>query len=409
MPNVNPEILRWARETAGLTLKEASEKLNLGDARGVAGDERLAAYEVGEVEPSRSLLVRMSKQYRRPLLAFYISSVPRTAERGEDFRTLPPEHSRSQDALVDALIRDVRARQEMVRALLEDDDEAVRLPFVGSMSVREGVEAVLQSIRETLDLDLDQYRGRKGRNGGPDGFAYLRAQAEKAGVYVLLIGSLGSHHTSLDVEMFRGFALADEMAPFIVINDQDSEKAWPFTLLHELCHIWLGQTGVSGASGASAVEQFCNDVAGRLLLPRDEVQNIAYLRGRSFDDTVAAINDFAEARNVSRSMVAYRLFRENIIDREMWSGLSALFRMQWRQARDDRRERNRDRDGGPNYYVVRRHRVGEALLGLARRMLAGQALSPSKAAKLLGVKPSNVYSMVSSGPGSPGSLHKAQG
>jgi Zn-dependent peptidase ImmA (M78 family) len=409
MPNVNPEILRWARETAGLTLEEAAAKLSIADARGVSADKRLAAYEVGEAEPSRPLLMRMSKQYRRPLLAFYMSSVPRTAERVEDFRTLPPEHSRSQDALVDALIRDVRARQEMVRALLEDEEEAVRLPFVGSMSMRDGVEAVLQSIRETLDLDLEQYRGRKGRNGGLNGFAYLREQAERVGVYVLLIGNLGSHHTSLDVEIFRGFALADEVAPFIVINDQDSEKAWAFTLLHELCHIWLGQTGVSSTSAANAVEQFCNDVAGRFFLPRDEVQNLAYLRGRSFDDAVAAIGDFAETRNVSRSMVAYKLFRENIIEREMWSGLSTLFRTQWRQARDDRRERNRDHDGGPNYYIVRRHRVGEALLGLTRRMLAGQALAPSKAAKLLGVKPSNVYSMVNNDRGSTGPLRLAQG
>ncbi len=409
MPRVNPEILRWARETARLTLEEAAEKLNLGEARGVSGDKRLAIYEVGEAEPSRPLLVRMSKQYRRPLLAFYMSSVPRTAERGEDFRTLPPEHSRSQDALVDALIRDVRARQEMVRALLEDEDEAARLPFVGSMSMRDGVEAVLQSIHETLDLDLEQYRGHKGRNGGSNGFAYLREQVEKAGLYVLLIGNLGSHHTSLDVEMFRGFALADEVAPFIVINDQDSKKAWAFTLLHELCHVWLGQTGVSGGSGANAVEQFCNDVAGRFFLPRDEVQALAYLRGRPFNDAVAAINDFAEARNVSSSMVAYKLFRESIIDREMWSGLSTLFRAQWRQARDDRRERNRDRDGGPNYYIVRRHRVGEALLSLTRRMLLEQALAPSKAAKLLGVKPSSVYSMVNSGRGGNGSPHMAQG
>lgn len=394
MPAVNPEILRWARETAGLTLEEATEKLNIGDARGVPGNERLAAYEMGDAEPSRPLLVRMSKQYRRPLLAFYMSSVPRTAERGEDFRTLPPEHSRSQDALVDALIRDVRARQEMVRALLEDEDEAVPLPFVGSMSMREGVEAVLQSIRETLDLDLDQYRGRKGGNNGPSGFAYLREQAERVGVYVLLIGNLGSHHTSLDVETFRGFALADEIAPFVVINDQDNERAWAFTLLHELCHIWLGQTGVSGMNDANAVERFCNDVAGRFFLPREEVGALTYLRGRSFDDAVTAINDFAEQRNISHSMVAYKLLREDIIDRDMWSRLSGFYRAQWRQARKDQRERNRDREGGPNYYTVRRHRVGGALLSLTRRMLMGQVLSPSKAAKLLGVKPSNVFSMV---------------
>lgn len=269
MPQVNPDILRWARETAGLTLDEAAEKLDISDARGVPANERLALYEAGATEPSRPLLLRMSKRYRRPLLVFYLSAVPATAKRGEDFRTLPPEHSRSQDALVDALIRDVRARQEMARALLEEEDEAVPLPFVGSMSMRDGVEAVLQSIRETLDLD--RYRhGRAGGNHDSSGFAYLREQAEKLGVYVLLIGNLGSHHTSLDVETFRGFALADKIAPFVVINDQDSETAWAFTLLHELCHIWLGQTGVSGASAANDVEQFCNDVAGRFLMPSRE-------------------------------------------------------------------------------------------------------------------------------------------
>jgi len=403
MPAVNPDILRWARETAGLTLEEAAEKLSIGEARGVPGDERLAAYEIGEAEPSRPLLLRMSRQYRRPLLAFYMSSVPRTAERGEDFRMLPPEHSRSQDALIDALIRDIRARQEMVRSLLEDEDEAVPLPFVASMSMRDGGEAVLQSIHEALELDLDQYRGRNG------GFGYLREQAEKAGIFVLLIGNLGSHHTSLDVETFRGFALADKVAPFVVINDQDSERAWAFTLLHELCHVWLGQTGVSGSSAANAVEEFCNDVAGRFLLPRDEVEPLGHLRGASFDDAVDAINDFAEQHHVSRSMVAYKLLREDIINRDMWSRLSGFYRTQWRQAREDKRAKNRDREGGPNYYVVRRHRIGAALLSLTGRMLAEQSLSPSKAAKLLGVKPSNVYSMVSNEVTGPPSLRAVRG
>jgi Zn-dependent peptidase ImmA (M78 family) len=402
MPQVNPNILKWARETAELTLDEAAKKLDINEARGVPGSERLALYEAGETEPSRPLLLRMSKQYRRPLLAFYLSAVPSAAKRGEDFRTLPLEHSRAQDALVDALIRDVRARQEMARALLEEEDEAVPRPFVGSMSMRDGAESVLQSIRETLDLELDRYRhDRTGGDHGSAGFAYLREQAEKRGVYVLLIGNLGSHHTSLDVETFRGFALADKIAPIVVINDQDSVTAWAFTLLHELCHIWLGQTGVSGANATNDVEQFCNDVAGRFLLPGKEIGTLSYLRGTSLDGVLAAVNNFAERRSVSRSMVAYKLLREDIIDRDTWIDLSALFRTQWRNARQDQRERNKERDGGPNYYVVRRQRVGEALLNLARRMMASQALSPSKAAKLLGVKPANVYGMIVTGTNRP--------
>ena len=408
MPTVNPDILKWARETASLSLEDAAAKLSIGEARGVPGETRLAAYEAGEREPSRPLLVRMAKQYRRPLLTFYMSEAPRPGERGQDFRTLPPEHSRTQDALVDAMIRDVRARQEMVRAALEDEDEAVQLPFVASMTMRDGVEAVLQSIRKTLDLDLEQYRGRAFGNRGLVGFAYLRAQAEKAGIYVLLIGNLGSHHTTLDVEMFRGLALADEVAPFIVINDQDAETAWAFSLLHELCHIWLGATGISGANAATAVEQFCNDVAGRFLLPTSEIDVLRDLRGAAFDAVAARINDFVEHRHISRSMVAYKLYREGVIQHDLWSGLTALYRSQWRANREAQRERNRDREGGPNYYVVRRHRLGDALVSFTRRMLAERALSPSKAGKVLGVKPSNVYSIVSAEIGPP-STRMAQG
>jgi Zn-dependent peptidase ImmA (M78 family)/transcriptional regulator with XRE-family HTH domain len=397
MPRVNPDILKWARETAGLTLEEAARKLTLGEARGVSADERLNAYETGECEPSRPLLLRMAKQYRRPLLAFYMSEAPLPGERGEDFRTLPPEHSRAQDILVDALIRDVKARQEMVRAALEDADESVRLPFVASMTMRDGAEAVLQSIRESIDLDVNQYRGRQsGNRGSPVGFSYLRERAEKAGIYVLLIGNLGSHHTNLDVDIFRGFALADDVAPFVVINDQDAETAWAFTLLHELCHIWLGATGISGANTDAAVERFCNDVAGRFFLPTGDIDSLRDVRGADFDTVSTRISDFAEARKISRSMVAHKLYQEGVIDRALWNRLTAFYRRQWLSSRETQRERNRGREGGPNYYVVRRHRLG-ALVGFARRMLAERTLSPSKAAKVLGVKPSNVYGLVNAG------------
>ena len=86
----------------------------------------------------------------------------------------------------------------------------------------------------------------------------LRAKVESAGVFVLLIGNLGSHHSALGLEAFRGFALADPIAPFIVINDQDAKAAWSFTLLHELAHLWVGATGVSGQFTEGQLERFYN-------------------------------------------------------------------------------------------------------------------------------------------------------
>ena len=166
--------------------------------------------------------------------------------------------------LVDALIRDVKARQEMVKALMIEEEEAKPLPFVGSSRQADGVNAVLTAIKSTLAIDTSTFRSPKG------GFAYLRDSAERAGIFVLLMGNLGSHHTNIDIELFRGFSLADEIAPFVVINDQDHEAAWAFTLLHELTHIWLGQTGVSGSNGQTALERFCDSVAAEFLLPEQE-------------------------------------------------------------------------------------------------------------------------------------------
>src|SRR5260221_13668344 len=47
MPRVNPEILSWARKTAGFSQSDAVEKLGINDARGVAAVDRLAAIESG--------------------------------------------------------------------------------------------------------------------------------------------------------------------------------------------------------------------------------------------------------------------------------------------------------------------------------------------------------------------------
>lgn len=396
MPRVNAAILLWARETAGLTRETAVEKLGLGAARGVPAIDRLEALETGDVAPTRPMLVKMAKQYHRPLLTFYLSAPPRKGDRGQDFRTLPEGYSATADALLDALLRDVLARQSMVRAVLEDEEEAIPLPFVGSANMRDGVGAVLASIREVLGVDFAEFWAQPNPEHA---FARLRSGAEAAGIFVLLIGNLGSHHTSIDLETFRGFTFADDIAPFVVVNDQDARSAWSFTLLHELAHLWLGQTGVSGVNVEKEIERFCNDVASELLLPADELVQLDVTDVTNFETAQTRINVFANVRNLSRSMVAYKLYRSGVIRQEAWRRLSIVFREQWLHARDDRRERGANEPplGGPNYYVVRRHRVGTALIDLVQRMMAAGALTTSKAGKVLGVKPKNVQALIEVG------------
>lgn len=383
MPRVNPEVLKWARETAGLSLEDAARAIGLTGDRAI---DRLQEMEVGERNPTRPQLLRIAQRYRRPLLTFYLSRPPAAAERTHDFRTLPVREAGS-EAILDALVRDVKTRQILVREALEDAEEGEPLPFVGCVQANIGADALARSMNDVLAFDRAAYRGARTID---DAFRILREAVEAVGVFVLLMGNLGHHTTNLSPGVFRGMALADRVAPFIVINETDSRSAWPFTLLHEFAHILLGESAISGYDSDQAVERLCDDAAARFLLDRPELETIP-VEGMELGDLVDHVGAFANARKVSRKMVAYNLFRAGRISLATYRELADRFD-------EDRIEfARRDNGGdGPDYYVVRRHRVGQGLLKLVDRMIAGGAISTTKAGKVLGVKPTAVGRMTES-------------
>jgi Zn-dependent peptidase ImmA (M78 family) len=389
MSAIQPEILTWARETAGLSLDGAAHAIDLKTARGETGAERLAKLEEGKVEPPRTLLEKMAKAYRRPLLVFYLSHPPKKGDRGQDFRTLPGKDRDNPD--LDALIRDIKARQGLVRSILEDE-EAEPPDFVGAVTMELPVNELASRIAKKFEIDLPEYRGKKSAELA---FSYLRAKIEEAGVFVLLLGNLGSHHTNIPVEIFRGFAIADPLAPMIVINDQDVKAAWSFTALHELVHLWLGTTGISAMDTTDKIEQYCNDVAGEILLPTDDLNAISNLS--PFEEVAKDIEKFATLWRVSRQMIAYRLYRAGKIGHSTWSRLKTKFYDEFQASKQNKSEKQRASEGGPNYYVVKRHRVGPALLGLVRRALDDGNITYTKAGRVLGVKPRNVEPLLSLG------------
>lgn len=390
---MNAELFSWARETAGLGLESAAKALGIK-----VGS--LESIERGDDEPSRPQLLNMAKVYRRPLVTFYMDKPPARGERGEDFRTLPADRTVADDAVLDALIRNVRGRQGVVRSLTEDEDEAKPLSFIGSAQMTDGVDSVLASIKKILGLDITEYRRQP---TSEKAFSYLRSRAESVGIFVLLMGNLGTHHSAIAVETFRGFAIADPFAPFVVINDQDARTAWSFTLLHEIAHLWLGNSGVTGVSSVSgvggvnaeqAVERFCNEVASGFLLPRGELAELLVNENTSPEVAVELITAFASKRFLSRRMMAYALFKSRRIDRALWQTLNDALHTHWQKTKATQKEKDKASESGPNYYVVRRHRLGLALLNFVERSMGAGALTPVKAARVLGVKPRSVYPLL---------------
>lgn len=388
MPEINPAVLVWARESAGLTVAKAAKSLALGGSKS-SPEEALLQYEQGRKEVSRALLAKMASTYRRPLLVFYLPKPPIAAEKGEDFRTVPEEIRLESKGSLDALVRDIFVRKELIRDVLKDIEEAQPKAYVKSLSLEFSVPDAAIKLSSIINFNLLAFR----KCAKPeDAFSYLRKRVEDIGIYVLLIGNLGSHHTNIPVEAFRGFALADEIAPIIVINDQDAPAARSFTLLHEVAHILLGATGLSGSRAETKIERYCNDIASITLMPSGEIEAFDW---PIHDEAmlIRSISGRARDINVSGSMVAYRLYSAGIIGIDTWTSVSDKLRKLWLMQKAAQKEGRGD-GSGPSYYVVKRHKVGGAIIDLVNRTMREGVLTATKASKVLGVKPANVYNLV---------------
>ena len=194
---------------------------------------------------------------------------------------------------------------------MEGDDP---LPFVGSATPASAVESTAEKMRAALGLDLDQ---RRALPTWTEALRRFIEQADALGVLVMTSGIVGNNtHRKLDPGEFRGFALADDLAPLVFINGANSKAAQMFTLAHELTHIWLGESALSDVEPISApsdaIEAWCNRLAAELLVP------VASLR-EEFRETETLSNEIkrlARLYKVSTLVVLRRVFDFGAIDRD---------------------------------------------------------------------------------------------
>ena len=267
------------------------------------------------------------------------------------------------------------------RDFRSDRDQSA-LPFVGMFTLDTEVEIVADDIREQLDFES---RVRPETPASQFLRAFVR-QTEALGILVMRNGIVRqATNRPLSVEEFRGFSIADPMAPVVFINNVDSNSAQAFTLAHELAHIWVGRGGISDADptlrsdDSEDVEEFCNRVAGEVLLPWSSLYPQWRDRREEWPEWVRAV-----ARNfhVSTVMVARQLWRHDEIEREQFFEFYEGEKQNWLG-------KGPSASGG-NYYLSAPIRNSRLLTHAVLESVGSSETSIRDASRLLGVKPANL-------------------
>lgn len=298
-------VLRWAAQRA-----------HLHDTDLAARFRKWPLWLNGEAQPTLRQLEDFSRLTHTAIGFFFLPEPPVLALPVPDFRTLRDEAlSEPSSDLLDTIYL-CQQRQDWYRDHARLHGLSA-LDFIGSANVQDTPESVARRMRETLGVSIEM---RRQLPTWTDALRELVAKAEDAGVMVMASSVVGSNsHRKLDVGEFRGFALADELAPLIFLNGADSKAAQMFTLAHELAHLWLGATGVSDTQAGQVPEQqterWCNQVAAELLVPLQALRE-AY---QSNNPIPQEIQRLAREFKVSTLVALRRLFDAGFIEQNtLW-------------------------------------------------------------------------------------------
>ena len=303
---VKPELLRWARERAGFSVDALARRF-----------PRLEAWERGDAYPTLKQLEGFAKATFTPIGFLFLQEPPLERVPIPDFRTVANVHvDHPSPDLLDTVYL-CQQRQDWYRDYARSMSEPP-LEFVGSARVGDDIVVTAPRIRHALGFDIEE---RRRLPTWTDALRRFIGQADALGILVMVSGVVGSNNRRhLDPDEFRGFALADPLAPLVFINGADTKAAQMFTLAHELAHVWLGQSGVSDAQAVTVpdreIERWCNRVAAELLVPLDLVRN-------EYDERAglrSELDRLARRFKVSTLVILRRIHDAGALtDDELWS------------------------------------------------------------------------------------------
>ena len=337
---LQPDVLLWARERAGISRDDLARKMKVKIERIIEWEET-GSISIAQAD-------KLAARTHTPLGFLYLSKPPEESLPIPDFRASHADASPRQPSvdLLETVYSMQRRQAWMHEELIASGAEP--LPFVGSYSLERSHSEVADAMRSALGVSSGWAQELPSWDAA---LRFLRDQLDASGVLVTFNGVVGnSTSRKLDPDEFQGFALVSNYAPLIFVNNTDFIAAKMFTLAHELAHICVGESGLSHFDrlrpAQNQIEIFCDQAAAEFLVPESGLRELWQGLVHTHDRYQIVARHF----KVSEIVAARRLLDLALIDRDSFLAFYDERKQQgWSQPSTS--------DGG-NFWNTQRWRIG---------------------------------------------------
>lgn len=361
---INPEVLKWARETAGYVLADECKQY-----------PKFLEWESGKTYPSYSQLKKLATRYKRPLAVFFFPEPPEEEKIEKSLRALYRDDVNLLTPTVRYLFRKATAFKIYLKEIFSEDLH-VQLEKVKWLNkkVDKNIHILAYDVRKHFNISLETQI--KWKDSG-EALEKWRDILADNGVYVF--------KDAFKDENISGFCIYDDHFPIIYLNNSTTKNRQIFTLFHELAHLILHQSQLDTfddnmknvrKDDAWYVEHQCNLFSSNFLVPDD---GFIDLNMKSINDE--KIEHFSKMYKVSRDVILKKLLSLNLISDKEYELKITSFRNDF-----DKNKENKKSAGG-DFYKTRVAYLGTSYLSLILNSYYQGKIDLQKASRYLDIKP----------------------
>jgi len=166
-----------------------------------------------------------------------------------------------------------------------------------------------------------------------------------------------------------------------------------FTLIHELAHLWIAETGISNdieidSKNSNPVERFCNEVAANVLMPKGYFQSLDY---KIFSNSKSVFK-VAKQLGVSSYAFIVRALNLSIISIDHYKILKDQVQKDFEEfllREEEKKQKAKQKEGGPNPYLLRVNKNSRLFTQYVLDAFRGGSIEPTQASTLLNTSINN--------------------